>query len=120
MHQRISDDMGQSDVSMSSSEDDGGDEEIYFNVNVDVKTASAEPVEHDVIRSRCAVLRKSMRQRPCIPVNVGGEPMSYADVASGVQLPLYSCAFKDCLYHSNDRAAFLHHVANGVSIYLSI
>ena len=41
--------------------------------------------------------------------------MTYGDVASGVQLPMYICPFLDCAYHSNDRATSLHHVACGVS-----
>ena len=114
-HQPILEDSDESDISMSSSEDDDGDEDIYFNVTVDSQTASAEPVEHDVIRSLCTELRKSMRLRPCVPNNVGGEAMSYADVSTGIQLPWYSCPYKDCSHHSNERAAFLHHVASGVS-----
>ena len=85
--QPILENSDESDISMSSSEDDDGDEDIYSNVTVDPNISSVAPVEHDIIRSRCAVLRKHMRQRPCIPVKVGGEPMTYADVASGVHLP---------------------------------
>ena len=56
-----------------------------------------------------------MRQRPCIPVKSNGAEMSSADLRTGVQLPLYACPFKQCVFISNDRAKFLHHVAGGVS-----
>ena len=61
---------------------------IYiFNVAVDSNVSQKEPVEQDIIRNRCAASRKSMRDRPRLSVKDSGEPMSYGDVASGVQPP---------------------------------
>ena len=104
-----------SEISESSSEASDGLEEIYFNVAVDPELPQKEPVEQDIIRNRCAALRRCMRERPCLPAKDGGEPMTYVDVASGAKLPLYTCPYLECVYCSNDRATFLHHVAGGVS-----
>ena len=104
-----------SDISDSASEASDDLEDIYFSVAVDSKIARAEPVEQDIIRNRCAALRKCMRKRPCLPLKEGGGAMTYDDVASGAKLPLYTCPYLDCSYSSNDRATFLHHVAGGVS-----
>ena len=82
---------------------------------VDLNASQKESVEQDIIRNRCAALRKCMRERPCLPVKDGSEPMTYDDVASGFQLPMYTRPSLECAYHSNDRATFLHHVACGVS-----
>ena len=31
-----------------------------------------------------------------------------------MQLPLYSCPFDQCFFHTNDRDSFLHHISGGV------
>ena len=104
-----------SDISDSSSEENDGLEEIYFNVAVDAELPQKEPVEQDIIRKRCIALRQCMRQRSCLPTKKGGEAMTYDDVASGAKLPLYTCPYLDCTDCFNDRTTFLHHIAGGVS-----
>jgi hypothetical protein len=37
-------------------------------VAVDPKISQEAPVEQDIIRNRCAALRRCMRERPCLPV----------------------------------------------------
>ena len=106
--QRTQEESDDSEISVSSSEDSDGLEDIFFNVAVDSNVSQNETVEQDIIRNRCAALRTCMRDRPCLPVKDGGEPMIYGDVAAGVQLPMYTCPFLDCAYNSNDRATFLH------------
>ena len=69
----------------------------------------------DNVNAVCQKLRKQLRERPTLPVKHNGEPLSAADVATGVRLPLYTCPFINCNFHTNNRPRFLHHVAGGVS-----
>ena len=72
-------------------------------------------LEQDVVKTRCHKLRACMRVRPCLPCKGGAEEMTSEDVSSGEKLPLYSCPYIGCVHASNDRTAFLHHVAGGAS-----
>ena len=90
------------------------DDDLYFQVAAATPTPGEKPVEEDIIRKRCADLRLCLRDRPCLPLNKDNEPLSGEDLAKGIQLPMYSCPWKDCTFCSNDRTFFLHHVAGGV------
>ena len=99
-------------------------EEQYFSVTCDPSLGAdgdagsfgMQRVEEDIIAIRCRNLRRMLRKRPCLPLKRDGEePFSTADLATGVQLPLYTCPFEGCRFHTADRQMFLHHVAGGVS-----
>ena len=113
--QEAEEEVAVSELSESSSEVDEIADDIFFNVQAEVGPRPGEAVEMDVVQRRCEQLRKLMRNRPCLPLQSGGQSMSAMDVSTGVRLPLYSCPFTDCSYHSNNRVLFLHHVAGGVS-----
>ena len=55
-----------------------------------------------------------MRIRPTLPLKPQGGTLSASDLDSGMKLPLYSCPFDKCCFHTNDRGAFLHHISGGV------
>ena len=75
-----------------------------------------ERTEDDIIARRCALLRRKLRKRPCAPLDcTGSAALSTDELASGIRLPLFSCPFQGCTFHTDDRALFLHHVAGGVS-----
>merc|ERR1711965_646217 len=87
-----------------SSEGDDADEQ-YFSVTVDPElcppsweTASLEGrVEDDMILKRCALLRRKLRKRPCVPLKgTSSVPFSAGEIETGVRLPLYSCPFDGC------------------------
>ena len=90
-------------------------DEIFFAVKADETLCAAEPVELDIINARCRNLRRHLRDRPTLPLKSNNEPMSVEDLATGVQLPLYTCPFKACNFHTENRTFFLHHVAGGLS-----
>ena len=102
----------------SESEEDEGVEEQYFAVRARAEKEDSDPVERDIIESRCRKLRNLMRERPTLPLGPGGAAMTAADLETGMKLPLYSCPFQNnergpCQFHTSDRTAFLHHVAGG-------
>ena len=37
------------------------------------------------------------------------------DVDSGLYFPLYSCPFKRCYFHTEEREIYMHHIAGGVA-----
>ena len=84
-------------------------------MKADETLRAAEPVELDIINARCRNLRRHLRDRPTLPLKSNNEPMSVEDLATGVQLPLYTCPFKACDFHTENRTFFLHHVAGGLS-----
>lgn len=92
-----------SSPSMSDSESSHSDDKDACFFSVKCREPLKDVVEQDVLRARCLVLRKLMRQRPCLPSDC-------CDVESGAKLSIYSCPYKDCCFHSNDRTLFLHHV----------
>ena len=109
-----------SSTSESSGEESNEEEELYFACAHDRELCAREPVELDTIRKRCTALRHLLRRRPTLPTKANGECMSKEDLNAGVRLPLYSCPFKGkdgtaCRFHTDDRTAFLHHIAGGVS-----
>ena len=95
--------------------DDDAVDEIFFAVKADEMLCAAEPVELDIINASCRNLRRRLRDRPTLPLKSNNEPMSVEDLATGVQLPLYTCPFKACNFHTENRTFFLHHVAGGLS-----
>ena len=109
------DDSGSSACSMEESEDadEDGVEGQVFAVQANPGASGCTPVDMDVIWDRCKELRKLMRIRPTLPLKTGGGTLSASDLASGMKLPLYSCPFDKCCYHTNDRDAFLHHISGG-------
>ena len=109
------DDTGSECSSSSVAHDDNEDEELYFQVAADAALSTTEPVEQDIIRQRCTRLRSEMRARPCLPPMQDGQQLTDEKIAAGVQLPLYSCPWRECYFSTNDRARFIHHVAAGVS-----
>ena len=56
-----------------------------------------------------------MRQRPCLPLKSNTEPLSAEHLATGCQVPLYSCPWARCVFLPNDRTLFLRHVAGGAA-----
>ena len=77
------------------------------------------PVEMDIVQQRCAALRKHMRQRPDLPCNDSGEPLSMEDIDAGKKLALYTCPYvlasgASCRFATNDREMYLHHICGGV------
>ena len=95
-----------------SSSDDVENEPLFFGVRS--RQHSGTPVEQDIVQARCSELRKRMRLRPCLPLKDDGQCLSYADVASGMKLPIYSCPYEHCCFQSDNRCVFLHHVAGGI------
>ena len=115
--------MGGSSSSDELFEDDGLEEQ-YFSVATDPVlcppmwelSSMCERTEDDIIARRCALLRRKLRKRPCVPLDsTGSAALSADELASGIRLPLFSCPFQGCTFHTDDRALFLHHVAGGVS-----
>ena len=103
-----------SDSLDESSADESDREDLFFQVKAKMPDTQGLPCEEDVVRQRCVELRTYMRMRPCLPLKQDGTEMTSEDLSTGVQLPLYACPFKNCVYVSNDRVQFLHHVAGGV------
>ena len=108
-----------SDEQCSSDEGEEEVEDIFFAVSSRVGAARSGGGEKDLVRRRCAELRKHMRLRPTLPLRSDGEPLSMEDLQSGMKLPLYSCPFVcddgvSCRFHTDDRTHFTHHIAGGV------
>ena len=97
----------------SSAEEDSDDNDLFFQVRIAPFREGEESVEQDVVWRRCAELRKLLRDRPCLPLSSNKKPLTISDIDTGIQLPLYSCPWKECRYSTNNRARFLHHIAGG-------
>ena len=105
----------ETDASSSESDDDlNSREPIFFAAKVSTCLQKLEATEQDIIRDRCAVLRKQMRKRVTLPVHESGAEYSCTELDSGRRLPLYSCPFTDCNFSCHDRTNFLHHITGGL------
>ena len=54
-----------------------------------------------------------MRKRPTLPLKAGGTELTAEDLETGIKLPLYSCPYQDCHFHTNERNLFEHHISGG-------
>ena len=99
----------QSDTSETSLEEEQKEEEIYFSVRA--KASGLAATEQDLVQRRCQALAESfLRKRPTLPASWEDSEHSFEDTESGIRLPLFSCPFKHCTYHTDDRTAFLLHL----------
>jgi hypothetical protein len=55
-------------------------------------------------------LARLMRTRPTLPASWEESNTSFVDVDTPIRLPLYSCPFQDCIFHTDDRDSFLKHI----------
>ena len=104
---------GSSSSAASESSDDEASkvEESFFSVRS--KGTFAELSEQDVVAQRCeAFASEHLRQRPTLPACAADPSVSWDEVDSGVRLPLFSCPFSGCRYHTDDRVAFLKHLGS--------
>ena len=104
-------------TSISSESDIDTDrlDESYLNMRTRRDSSELFPTELDEDHAKCRRLRLLLRDRPCLPPDPRNGAKSMDDVDNGVYLPQYSCPFKNCYYHTEDREEYLHHIAGGVS-----
>ena len=100
---------GEPAIESSSSEDeDDADAPLESYFAVAGRTTNTERTEADAIQQRCeALARRSLRSRPTSPASWENWNLSWTDVESGIRLPLYSCPFRQCYYHTAERQQFL-------------
>ena len=71
----------------------------------------SEVTEQDLVRQRCTELaNEHLRKRPTLPPTWDDPAVSWEDTDSGWRLPLFSCPFKHCEYHTDERVEFLLHL----------
>ena len=61
-------------------------------------------------------LAKHLRGRPTLPASTENSAVSFADVDIAMRLPLFSCPFRGCAYGTDERAAFLRHLASPTEV----
>ena len=107
------DDATESDATeLSSSEDEGEKlEPIFFAAECEEPTY--EENERDALHNCCRTIAYKMRKRVTLPAKSEGVEFTDADLDIGFRLPLYSCPWGKCSFHTNDRELFLHHIAGG-------
>ena len=88
-------------------------DDSYLRVRARAFDADDPRTEGDRDFQTCSALRRLLRDRPCLPPDPANGQASFADVASGIHFPLYTCPFKNFYFHTEYRELFLHHVAGG-------
>ena len=111
--EEVGDDTTESDVTeLSSSEDDDGKPApIFFAAQCE--ELIYEENERDALHNCCRAIACEMRKRVTLPAKSDGVEFTDADLDIGLRLPLYSCPWDKCSFHTNDRELFLHHIAGG-------
>ena len=98
-----------SDSDASEAEPTFEDSEWCFSVKRG--QPSTGPCGDDDRLLRCAALaRTHLRAEPTLPAHFQAPARSWTDVDSGMRLPLYHCAFKECTWYGDDRGAFRDHI----------
>ena len=77
-----------------------------------VTPIGGQVVERDQLMRCSRELATHMRARPTLPASTSDCEQSFDDVESAIRLPLFSCPFRSCTYATDERAAFLSHLAS--------
>ena len=104
------------DQSSSSSAPSDGDDADNLGANLvyplPVKLIGGQAVERDQLMQCSQELSDHLRARPTLPASVENHEVSFADVGTAIRLPLFACPFRGCASASDERGAFLRHLAS--------
>ena len=95
----------------SSEDSSDNDDSLKEYLTVRLKDNIGAPTEQDMILRKCQRLADEyIRSRPTLPASWEDPSRSWEDTNSGWSLPLYSCPFKHCTFHTEKRVDFLIHL----------
>ena len=77
-----------------------------------VQRIGGQAVERDQLLECSQKLAEYMRSRPTLPASIENSETSFTAVEIAIRLPLYSCPFRGCVYATDERSSFLHHLAS--------
>ena len=104
------DESTETDSSLASGSESSNDiDPQYLRVRAAPKPTTM--TEQDELKQCAEKLAVHLRSRPTLPARYDNPSESFQDVSSGIRLPLYSCPFKNCVFHSDHRIAFLKHLS---------
>ena len=55
-----------------------------------------------------------LRRRVTLPLSTSDCEHTSLELDTGRRLPSYTCPFKGCRFHTNDRQLFMHHIGGGI------
>ena len=88
-------------MSSSDNDDAQSDESDYVHVCAR-SSGTVPPVDEDLSVAR--KLAQHLREQPLLPAHPLRPDESFTEVDSGVELPMWHCAFKGCRHESNCEA----------------
>ena len=99
-------------LTSSDGGESGADDESEGDDFSGVRAAETSParVEPDRWDACCTALARLLRDRPTLPADASEPGRSMVDVETPWRLPLYSCPFKQCTFHTDERQRFLEHL----------
>ena len=99
-------------LTSSDGGESGADDESEGDDFSGVHAAETSParVEPDRWDACCTALARLLRDRPTLPADASEPGRSMVDVETPWRLPLYSCPFKQCTFHTDERQQFLEHL----------
>ena len=108
--------MSEESSEMSSSEDeDSQGEPQFFDLRYNETICNQESTEQDEDLCCCERIRETLlRSRVTLPLSTIGREHTSLELDTGKRLPNYTCPFKGCCFHTQDRQLFMHHIGGGV------
>ena len=98
--------------SASSTGEDADNVAANLAYPLPVKLLGGQAVERDQLMQCSQELSDHLRVRPTLPASTDNYEVSFTDVETAIRLPLFSCPFRGCAYATDERAAFLRHLAS--------
>ena len=98
--------------SASSTGEDADNVAANLAYPLPVKLLGGQAVERDQLMQCSQELSDYLRVRPTLPASTENYEVSFTDVETAIRLPLFSCPFRGCAYATDERAAFLRHLAS--------